>query len=206
MHRSRKLMNELRRAELEMVEHESKVEALNTEIAKISQELEAFPSLSDYVVVDITADAVIFLTASSEFTLTRDELQVLVELLGGEPEEEDEEEEDEEDGGEEDGGEEEWPDYINDKAMASLVVDAVTKKALLYSSRENWYYRVRCGNPLKTVFSDGRTWKFRQFLARKAQNKNPQKLAIEVIGRARNGRPCQHVMTRTLWFGAPESE
>jgi hypothetical protein len=195
VHRSQELMDELRRAKAEVVK-------LNTEIAKITQELEKFPPLSDRVAVDITEeDAVIFLTAGSEFTLTRDELQVLVEMLGGSPKE-----------GEEEGEEEpadllfSWPDRVDDKEMATFVADKITDLAALHGDPGDWYYRVRRGTPLQTIFSDGKTWKFRQFLARKARNKMPQKLVIEVVSRAKSGKPCQHVLTRTLWFGGPESK
>jgi hypothetical protein len=194
-------MDHLRRAKHEVAQHADKVADLNSQIAKISQELEAFPSLSDDVAVDITGDAVIFLTAGSEFTLTRDELRVLVEMLEGSPKEEEGE------------GEEEpaglflgWPVRVDDKEKATFVADKITDLAILRAGHGEWYYRVRRGTPLQTIFSDGKTWKFRQFLSRKALNKMPQQLVIEVVSRAKSGKPCQHVLTRRLWFGGPESE
>ena len=194
MHRSRQLMDELRRAKREVMKHESEIEVLNTQIAKVSQELEAFPTLSDQMAVEITENDVIFLTANSEFTLTLDELQVLVEMLDRTHFEK--------------AGEKavakasaDLRCFCSSREAADSLADEVTESALNASPRGSWYYRVRTGSPLRTVFSDDKTWKFRQILRRKAQNKNPQKLVIEVVIRAKNDNPCRILLTRTLHFG-----
>jgi DNA-directed RNA polymerase subunit F len=194
MHSVHELMNELRRAQAAAAEYANKVADLNTVIANITEELEKYPTLSDRVAVEISDDMVTFLTSEEMFSLTRDEIQILVELLGGAEESEQ-------------ADEAEVPDPPSDSSRAPsfsnkedthAFVDHLEAVAIeKMSGSVGWYYRVLDADTRRKTFSTQKTWQLRQFLRRKAQLKNAQKLVVQIV----QTHPNRPLMARTGVFG-----
>ena len=121
--------------------------------------------------------------------ITRDELQVLIEMLGGQ---------------EEPAAEKaiaQKPDLLsfNNTEDVDAFVEEARQAGVERVSKSSGlaYYRVRSTDPRKTIFSSTRIWKLRQFLRRKAQNKNSQKLLVEVLASGKG----QILWNKTAVFG-----
>ena len=198
MHSVHDLMNELRRAQAAAAEYANKVADLNTVIANITEELEKYPTLSDRVAVEIGDDMVTFMTSEEMFSLTRDEIQILVELLGGAEEAEEAEEAEQA----------EVPDLPSDSSRAAVFsnkedthafVDLLEAIAIAkMEGNSGWYYRVLDASTRRKTFVTEKTWQLRQFLRRKAQLKNAQKLVVQIV----QTQPNRPLMARTGVFGA----
>lgn len=193
MHSVHELMNELRRAQAAAAEYANKVADLNTVITNITEELEKYPTLSDRVAVEIGDDTVTFLTSEEMFSLTRDEIQILVELLGGAEEPEQAEETKVQPAP----SDSSRCPVFNNKEDTHAFVERLELEAPTLTDGD-FYYRVHDANTRRKIYSTPKIWQLRQFLRRKATRKNAQKVLVQIV----QVRPNKVLKGHTCLFGA----